>query len=394
MAHSSTERPSAAIRLAAGSHRNSRHAAILVHAEHRDAHAAVRLAGDAGDASAAGQIGVDDTDPAWPQGAAVLCLDDLDGELVAHHARVFQERMSSLEDVIVGAADADSTGAHQRLIRAGPGQDSPLHLQPARLKADERLGISHVSSCRRPQSAARREGQGPARRRPSTLHLKLSMLSLVTRAAPESISDSTFSPRIALTSASTPSSAILAGNWATVASSRPAASASGLAAAEVEADQDHVPLEVGVLDRLRGAGGGRAAGGVDRLEIGVGGQDVLGDVDAVLFGAVGRALADDLDVGPFEAIEHALDAVIERRNARHALEDAERVAGLQDGLEIFAGDLAGIVVVGGGERGTALPVGNVVVHEDDLHARCDGLVQRRRDGRIDRRDRDALARPA
>jgi hypothetical protein len=55
---------------------------------------------------------------------------------------------------------------------------------------------------------------------------KSAMLSFVTRAAPESISDSTCSPRMALTSASTPNSAILDGNCATVASSVPAASAS------------------------------------------------------------------------------------------------------------------------------------------------------------------------
>ena len=54
---------------------------------------------------------------------------------------------------------------------------------------------------------------------PGASYLNCAMLSGVTRAAPESINDSTFSPRIALTRASTPSSAIFEGNCATVASS-------------------------------------------------------------------------------------------------------------------------------------------------------------------------------
>jgi hypothetical protein len=51
-----------------------------------------------------------------------------------------------------------------------------------------------------------RSGKGKGRRSagPRSSYLNLAMLSLVTRAAPESISDSTFSPRIAFTRASTP----------------------------------------------------------------------------------------------------------------------------------------------------------------------------------------------
>ena len=58
-------------------------------------------------------------------------------------------------------------------------------------------------------------------------------------------------------------------------------------------------------------------------------------------GAVGCALSDDLDVDAFQAFEHAVHAVIESGHARHAFEDAERVAVLQHRLEIASGDLAG-----------------------------------------------------
>ena len=127
-----------------------------------------------------------------------------------------------------------------------------------------------------------------------------------------------------------------------------------------------------------------------RLQVGIGGQDVLGDRGAELLRAVGRALADDLDLEAAETFHHAVDAVVERRHARNAFEDADLVAVLQHRLEILAGDPAAVEVVGRDQRRLALPVRNAVVDQHHLDAGRDRLVERGRDGRIDRRDGDPL----
>ncbi len=80
-------------------------------------------------------------------------------------------------------------------------------------------------------------------------------------------------------------------------------------------------------------------------------KQILGDVDALGLGAVGLAFAGDHDLRIVESGHHAVHALIEGGNARHALQDAELVAVLELGLEEVAGDLAGVEVVGGGERG-------------------------------------------
>ena len=165
----------------------------------------------------------------------------------------------------------------------------------------------------------------------------------------------------------------------------------GLAAAEVEADQDDVVGRLaGVDDRLCRAGCGRTAGGIDRLEVGVRGQQILGDADPELLGAVGGATADDVHLDAFQPRQHPVHPLVERRHAGHALEDAEGVAGLEHGLEVFARKLARCQVVGGREGGLALPVGDAVVHQDDLHPARDRLVERGRHRRVDRRDGNAL----
>ena len=62
-------------------------------------------------------------------------FDDLDGELVAHHPRILQERMLALEDVIVGAADADPARADQHLPGIGVGGGPLLESQLARARS-------------------------------------------------------------------------------------------------------------------------------------------------------------------------------------------------------------------------------------------------------------------
>ena len=83
---------------------------------------------------------------------------------------------------------------------------------------DRQIQIKLTGTGRGPRDAIRsivpeplicvRSGKGKGRRSagPRSSYLNLAMLSLVTRVAPELISDFTFSPRIAFTRASTPSS--------------------------------------------------------------------------------------------------------------------------------------------------------------------------------------------
>ena len=54
------------------------------------------------------------------------------------------------------------------------------------------------------------------------------------------------------------------------------------------------------------------------------------------------------------------------------------------------GDLARVAIVGRGERGLARPAGNIIVQQNNLDPRRHGLVERRRDGRIDRSDGNSL----
>ena len=75
-------------------------------------------------------------------------FDDLHGEFVAHHAGILQERVLALEDVIVGAADADPARTDQRVPRIGPRGGPLLDLQPAGLGANKGVDEFHVTTCR------------------------------------------------------------------------------------------------------------------------------------------------------------------------------------------------------------------------------------------------------
>ena len=113
------------------------------------------------------------------------------------------------------------------------------------------------------------------------------MLSLVTRAAPESISDSTFSPSIDLHERVHAQLGHLGGELRHGGVLDAGLQGFLLAAAEVETDQnDGVVGNAGVLDRLRGARCGRTTSGVDGLEVGIRRQKILGNVDPQLLRAV------------------------------------------------------------------------------------------------------------
>ena len=97
-------------------------------------------------------------------------------------------------------------------------------------------------------------------------------------------------------------------------------------------------LDAGVLDRLDRADHRRPAGRVDRGQVRVRGEHRLGCRRSLGLVAVGLELRDDLDLAleRAEAGEHARDALVERRDARDSLEDAERVARLELGREVLA----------------------------------------------------------
>ncbi len=127
------------------------------------------------------------------------------------------------------------------------------------------------------------------------------------------------SPLTALNSVSMPSSPILAGNWATDASSVPATMSGHLVGQRVEADQDDVlGGDAGVRDRGDGTQRRRSAGRVDRRHVRIAGQDVLGRGLALVLGAARSAALDDLDLGReiAQPLQHAVHARVERRQRR------------------------------------------------------------------------------
>ena len=73
--------------------------AVAVHAEHLNGDAAIGLTLTAGNALAAGQIGHHIHRVSHGQTPALRCLGHLAGKLVAHDARVLQERLGAAKDV-------------------------------------------------------------------------------------------------------------------------------------------------------------------------------------------------------------------------------------------------------------------------------------------------------
>jgi hypothetical protein len=126
----------------------SGHPAVLMDAEHGELGAAVGLAVSAGDAGATGDVGIDHTDLAGGEAGAVGRLDHLDGELVAHDARVLEERVQALEDMIVGAADAHPPRAHQSLTGAGTRRRPLLEPKAAGLSAHQGIHSPHAETSR------------------------------------------------------------------------------------------------------------------------------------------------------------------------------------------------------------------------------------------------------
>ena len=78
-----------------------------MHAQHLNRDTAVRLSLPARHAFLARQVGVDDDVLSYRNGGRSVDLDNGARNLVAHDARIGEERMLAFEDVIVGTADAD-----------------------------------------------------------------------------------------------------------------------------------------------------------------------------------------------------------------------------------------------------------------------------------------------
>jgi hypothetical protein len=87
---------------------------VGMNAEDPDRRAAIGLALAAGNAAAAGDIGIDDHKRFGRERAAGAGLDHRCGDLVAHDARIFEKGVLALEDMIVGAANADAADCDRR----------------------------------------------------------------------------------------------------------------------------------------------------------------------------------------------------------------------------------------------------------------------------------------
>ena len=81
-----------------------------------------------------------------------------------------------------------------------------------------------------------------------------------------------------------------------------------------------------------------------------------------------------------ETREHAVDTVVERGHAGHALQHPDRVACLQHAGEPLAGELAALEVVGGDDRVLPSQAGMSLSIRTTLTPGLDRLVQRRDDG--------------
>ena len=82
------------------------HAAVRVHADDLECLAAIGLAFETGGAVIAREIGIDHHHVAGGERAAIGIEHD-PGQLMTHDAGIFEKGVGALEDVIVGAADAD-----------------------------------------------------------------------------------------------------------------------------------------------------------------------------------------------------------------------------------------------------------------------------------------------
>ncbi len=76
----------------------------------------------------AGQIGIDDYRIAIGQARRAIGIGDHAGEFVAHDAGIFEEGVLALEDMIIGAANADMAD----------GDADPAGLQRRRRDIDQR----------------------------------------------------------------------------------------------------------------------------------------------------------------------------------------------------------------------------------------------------------------
>ena len=94
-------------------------AAVAMHAQHLQTLAAIGAAHAAGPALPAIEIGLDRDDAAGDEGAAGGRRHDLAAELVADDPRIVEIGLVAVEDMIVGAANADPADADEHVAGAG-----------------------------------------------------------------------------------------------------------------------------------------------------------------------------------------------------------------------------------------------------------------------------------
>ena len=115
------------------------HPSVDVHAQDADALAAIRLAAPARYTDATGQIGNDVNLLADRNGASRAPVRHFTGQFVADDARIFQERMRTLENMKIGPADAGAADSNHNLALSGLGSRPFLYRDGARPIADQRL---------------------------------------------------------------------------------------------------------------------------------------------------------------------------------------------------------------------------------------------------------------
>jgi len=92
-----------------------------MNAEHLDLHAAIGLTPPAGMTLPAGDVGIDHTYLAGGRPCSCRILDNLHSQLMAHYARIRQERLFTLVDVVVRTTYADAQDANEHFTSASDG---------------------------------------------------------------------------------------------------------------------------------------------------------------------------------------------------------------------------------------------------------------------------------
>ena len=114
------------------------HSAVLMHTKYRNLHATVWFSLAASHALTTGEIGIDDADFTRLEARLRRRLNYLYCQFMAHDAWVLEERMLTLEDVVVRTAYADAARTNQGVTRSARRGGALLQLHAAGGQADQK----------------------------------------------------------------------------------------------------------------------------------------------------------------------------------------------------------------------------------------------------------------